>query len=193
MEAHLKCSTNWQPAAHIFQSCLCDLSQLNLHLNFNNKPVHTFKVKFGGQIHAQLFSPRYPQFCHLQYKWEGGLRMQPFAPINVKSQQSSPESWEYKPVFCYGQMYSTGRRIETGKLKQHLQEILRVRRQTEENMPLKLFGCDEFLVLCWSLTGHNLHVIESAVLIPARKVWRKKNVTIIQRYSFLFRKFLFYI
>lgn len=101
MEPHLKCGTNWQPAAHIqyFSRVFVTFHRRNLHLNFNNKQVRTFKVKYGGQIHAQLFAPLYPQFCHLQYKWDEGIRMQSFAPINVKSQQSIPESWEYKPMF----------------------------------------------------------------------------------------------
>lgn len=155
MEPQLKCGTNWQPAAHIFWSCLCDLSQQNLHLNFHNKQVHTFKVKFWGQIRAQLFSPLYLQFCHLQYKKEYSW---------VMGIQDSV--W-------YRQMYSTGRRIETGNLKQQHQKMLWVCEQKEENMSLKLFESDEFLVLCWSLADHNIHVTESAVLIPAKKSGEK--------------------
>lgn len=95
--------------------------------------------------------------------------MQPFSPINVKSQQSIPESWEYKANVWYRQMYSAVRRIETGKLKQQHQEMLRVCGQKEENMSLKLFESVAFLVLCWSLADHNLNVIEIAVLIPEKK------------------------
>lgn len=98
MVPHLKCGTMWQPAAPIFQSCFCDLSQNNLHLNFN-KQIRTFKVKFREQIHAELFSSHNPLFCCMQYKWDGGICKQLFAPINVKSWQHGPVSLGYKPVF----------------------------------------------------------------------------------------------
>lgn len=86
----------------------------------------------------------------------------------------------------YRQMYSTAKRKETGELKQQHQENLRVSGQKEENMSLKLFESDEFLLPCWSLADHNLHVIESAVLIPVKK--SGENSTITRRNIFLCHK-----
>lgn len=77
MEPHLTRGTNRQLT--YFSRVFVTFSRQNLHLNFNNKQVHTFKVDFWRQIHAQLFSPHHPQYRHLENKWGRWIRMQPFA------------------------------------------------------------------------------------------------------------------
>lgn len=66
-----------------------DLSKQNLHLNLNNSQVQAFK--FRGQIHARLLPALSSATCNVN----GGMCVQPFGPISVKSQQRIPDPWEF--------------------------------------------------------------------------------------------------